>query len=210
MQGNNDTSVFNKIKLHKSKDFYNRFKFQVTPKANTTRISNYLVPFCNNDEEVSAFIKKVSLVREIKLKEFNFKVLHGILSCNLNLVRWKIRDSHECDICGETQTIEHLLYSCVYVRPLWQIVELVLEVDINFKHILGLDEQFEHDDIITIISFLIYKDWLLPSLQNKDRNSVIALSYFKAELTLRQRIYEECRSIEAAHIDKMKKLIANL
>ena len=62
----------------------------------------------------------------------------------------------------------------------------------------------------TIISFLIYKDWLLPSLQNKDRNSVIALSYSKAELTLRQRIYEECRSIEAAHIDKMKKLITNL
>ena len=210
MQGNNDTSVFNKIKLHKSKDFYNRFKFQVTPKANTTHISNYLVPFCNNDEEVSAFIKKVSLVREIKLKEFNFKVLHGILSCNLNLMRWKIRDSHDCDVCGETQTIEHLLYSCVYVRPLWQIVDLVFEVDISFKHILGLDEQFEHDDIITTISFLVYKDWLLPSLQNKDRNSVIALSYFKAELTLRQRIYEECRSIEAAHIDKMKKLIANL
>ena len=136
--------------------------------------------------------------------------MHGILSCNLNLMRWKIRDSHECDICGETQTIEHLLYSCVYVRPLWQIVGLVFEVDINFKHILGLDEQFEHNDIITIISFLIYKDWLMPSLQNKDRNSVIALSYFKAELTLRQRIYEECRSIEAAHIDKMKKLIANL
>ena len=73
MQRNNDTSVFNKIKLHKSKDFYNRFKFQSTPKANTTRISNYLVPFCNNNEEVSTFIKKVALVREIKLKEFNFQ-----------------------------------------------------------------------------------------------------------------------------------------
>ena len=120
-------------------------------------------------------------------------------------MRWKIGDSHECNICGEIQTIEHLLHSCVYVRNLWQIVELFFEVDINFKHILGLDEQFEHDDIITIVSFLIYKDWLLPSLQNKDRNSVIALSYFKAELTLRQRIYEECRSIEVAHIDKMKK-----
>ena len=70
---------------------------------------------------------------------------------------------------------------------------------------MGLDEQFEHDDIITTVSFLIYKDCLLPSLQNKDRNSVIALSYFRAELTLWQLIYEQCRSIEAAHIDKMKK-----
>ena len=195
MQGNNDTSVFNRIKLHKSKDFCNMFKFQSTPEANTTCISNYLVTFCDNDEEVSVFTKKVALVREIKLKEFNFKVLHGILPCNLNLMRWKIRDSHKCNICGESQTIEHLLHNCVYVWPLCQIVELVFEVDINFKRILGLDEEFEHDDIITIVSFLIYKDWLLPSLQNKDRNSVIALSYFKAELTLRQQIYEKCRSI---------------
>ena len=114
MQGNNDTSVFNKIKLHKSKDFYNMFKFQSTPKADTICISNYFVPFCNNDEEVSAFTKKVALVREIKLKEFNFKVLHGILPWNLNLMRWKIRDSHECDIYGKTQTIEHPLHSSVY------------------------------------------------------------------------------------------------
>ena len=96
------------------------------------------------------------------------------------------------------------------MRPLWQIVELVFEVEINFERILGLDEQFEHDDIITIVSFLIYKDWLLPSLQNKDRNSVIALSFFIAELTLRQQIYEKCRSIKAAHIDKIKNLIAYL
>ena len=91
MQGNNDTSVFNRIKFHKSKDFYNMFKFQSTPEANTTRISNYLVTFCKSDEEVSVFTKKVALVREIKLKEFIFKVLHGILPCNLNLMRWKIR-----------------------------------------------------------------------------------------------------------------------
>ena len=38
IQGNNDTSVFNKIKLHKSNYFYNMFKFQSTPEANMTHI----------------------------------------------------------------------------------------------------------------------------------------------------------------------------
>ena len=111
MQGNNDTSVFNKVKLQKSKNYYNKFKFQSTPQADSTRISNYLIPFCNNDEKVITFTKKVAFGKEIKLKEFNFKVLHGILPRNLNLMRWKIIDSPECDVCGETQTIEHLLYS---------------------------------------------------------------------------------------------------
>ena len=69
----------------------------------------------------------------------------------------EIRDSHECDLCGKTQAIEHLLHNCVYVRPLWQIVELVFYIGINFKCILGLDEQFEHGDIITIVSFLCTK-----------------------------------------------------
>ena len=156
--------------------------FRLHPKLIQHALAIFFIPFCNN-EEVIAFTKKVAFGKEIKLKEFDFKVLHGILPCNLNIMRWKNSDSHECDICGETQSIEHLLYSCVYVRPLWQIVEHVFEVDINFKCILGLDEQCEHDDIITIVSFLIYKDWLLPSLQNKNRKSTIALSYFKTELT---------------------------
>ena len=86
MQGNNDTSVFNKVKLQISKNYYNMFKFQSTPQANTTRICNYLIPFCNNDEEVIAFTKKVAFGKEIKLKEFNFKVLHGMLPCNLNIM----------------------------------------------------------------------------------------------------------------------------
>ena len=94
--------LFNRVKLRKSKDYYNVFKFQAAPQTDKTRISNYLIPFCNNDEEVIAFTKKVALGKEIRLKEFNFRVLHGILPCNLNLMRWKISDSHECDICGET------------------------------------------------------------------------------------------------------------
>ena len=60
MQGNNDTSVFNRVKLQKSKDYYNMFKFQSAPQTVTTRISNFLIPFCNNDEEVIAFTKKVA------------------------------------------------------------------------------------------------------------------------------------------------------
>ena len=72
------------------------------------------------NQEIGSFTKKVAFAKEIKLKEFNFKVLHFILPCYLNLMRWKIRD-----ICAETQTIEQLLYMCVYVRHLWQIVEHV-------------------------------------------------------------------------------------
>ena len=123
---------------------------------------------------VRSLIIKVAFVKAIELKGFNFKVLHDILLCSLNLIWLEISDCHECDIFGETQTIEHLLYS-VYVQPLWQIVEHVFGVDIKFKCILGLDGQLEHDDIIKMFLFFLYKHWLLPSLQNKNRKSIIAL-----------------------------------
>ena len=160
------------------------FKLQSTHSADRLRISNYLMPFCDNDEEIYAFTKKVTLEKDIKLKEFNFKLLHGILPCNMNLMRWKIRHYDHCDVCGETQTIEHLLCKCQYVQPLWQVVKNVFDVDITFKCILGLEVAFEHDDVFTIVCFLIYKEWLLLSLENKDRNPVIALEYYKAEFQI--------------------------
>ena len=64
------------------------------------------------------FTTKVSLdlEREIKLREFNFKVLHGILPCNKNLKQWKVRISDHCDVCGQIQTIEHLPLTCLRLR----------------------------------------------------------------------------------------------
>ena len=194
-------------KSPKSKDFYGVFKLQLTSYANITRISDYLVPYCTANDEICAFTKNVSQENEIKLKEFNFKVLHGILPCNRNLMRWQIRQYDSCDVCGETQTIKHLLYDCSYVKPLWHIVNVVYGTNVNFKQILGLDEMFDHNAVTTIICFVIYKEWLLLSLDNKKRSPVIALAYFKNELNIRIEIYERCKSINSEHIERLKDLV---
>ena len=117
----------------RSKDFYNLFRSQITESANFLRISNYLAAYCEYDEEIIAFSRTVSDEKEIKFKEFNFKVLHGILPCNRNLMRWKIRYDDNCDVCGEVQSIEHLLYSCCYVKPLWQVGNTVYGISVNLS-----------------------------------------------------------------------------
>ena len=58
--------------------------------------------------------------------------------------------------------------------------------------------------------FSYVQEWLLLSLENKEINTVAALEYFEAELTLRGQIYEKCKCIKVAHIDKLSNLIANL
>ena len=194
----------------RSKDFYNIFRSQIIDSANFLRISNYLTGYCESDAEINAFSRIVSHEKEIKFKEFNFKVLHGILPCNRNLMRWKIRYDDNCDVCGEAQSIEHLLYSCCYVKPLWQVVNTVYGISVNFKQILGLDEMFSLTAITTIISFFIYKEWLLLSLKGKKRNPVIALCYFKNELNLRIQIYEKCGNIDEDYTESLKDLEVGL
>ena len=73
--------------------------------------------------------------------------------------------------------------------------------------LIGIKQQMNHT---TIICFLIYKEWLLLSLENRKRKSVIALDFFKNEVNLRLQIYEKCMCIDALHIDRMKELVLHL
>ena len=124
--------------LSKSKPFY------VILKNKIQNIEDYrtkfLVPHCSNVDAIYVDIRKFVSEKEIKLKEFNFKVLHGILACNVNLTRWKIKEIDECDVCRLPQTIEHLLFTCRYVAPLWRIVDSVFDITVSFETILGVDD----------------------------------------------------------------------
>ena len=175
----------NNIRCFRSREFYDMFKSQIIASDETLRISNFLASYCAADKEMQAFVAKVVQEKEKKLKEFNFKLLHGIMPCNKNLFRWKIRPYDICGVCQEIQTIEHLLYNCSYVKPLWNVVDFVFDTKVNFVQILGLDELFVHGSVTTLICFLIYKEWLLLSLENSKRNPLICLDYFKNEIKLR-------------------------
>ena len=67
---------------------------------------------------VKVFTKKIVLRKEIKVKEFNFKMFYGILPYNVNLRKRSIKISDQCDVCGMPQTKEHFVFSCCYVKPL--------------------------------------------------------------------------------------------
>ena len=54
------------------------------------------------------------------------------------------------------QTIEHILFSCDYVTPIWKVVVSVFHIIISFESILGVDNTCDYDNIITLVSFRIY------------------------------------------------------
>ena len=139
--------------------------------------------------------KKIVLQKAIKLREFNFKLFHGIQPCNVNLRKWGIKISNECDVCGMPQNNRTFkLFSCDYVRPLWRVVQSVFDIIISFESILGVD------NIVTLVSFLIYKEWLVLSLENKSRRSINTLQYFRNELSTRMTIYDLSKKLSVKEI----------
>ena len=195
--------------LRKSRDFYHTYlqqKLYSIGESSRDYLNRYNITR-DDDSYGHVFTKKVKFEKEIKLKEFNFKLLHGILPCNKNLEKWKIKPNDRCDVCGLSQTIDHLLYNCNYVRPLWRIIERKFGISLSFEQLLGLDPLFEYDSIVTIISFLIYKEWLLLSLENKQRKDNLNQMYFKNELKLRVEIYKLCKCIDQDHVDNLVEIM---
>ena len=78
-------------------------------------------------------------------------------------------------MCRLPQTIEQLLFTCRYVAPLWRIVDSVFGIDVSFETILGVDDFCEYDNIVTLVCFLIFKEWLVLSLENKSRKIIIII-----------------------------------
>ena len=68
----------------------------------------------------------------------------------------------------------------------------MFDINVSFETILGVDDFCEYDNILTLVYFLIYKEWQVLFLENKSRKSNIMLQYFKDELITRLKIYEKC------------------
>ena len=176
-------------------------------------MSPFLYPYCikNDNDERTVFVRRVCQEREKKLKEFNFKVLHEILHCGVNLKKWKISNTNICDVCDEEQTIAHLLFECEYLSGLWARVSEALDYDIVCDSVIcgTFDGNFQSNNIvITLVSFLIYKDWLLHSLESKKRPTLFNMELFKSELLLRMKIYEKCNMV--VHVNQIINLLSFL
>ena len=119
------------------------------------------------------------------------------MPCNSNLKKWKLKQSDTCDVCNQPQTIKHLLLDCTYSRPLWHIINSLFNINISFKQILGLDKSFRYNNLTSIVSFLIYKEWLVLSLKNEKRQNRLCIDFFKNELLLRNNI---CNCLKQCYI----------
>ena len=118
-------------------------------------------------------------------------MLHNILPCGTNLKRWKIKESSICSICQIDQDITHLLYTCRHVRHVWLRINNVLARNVRATHVIfGMEHDFNLNFIISLVSYIVYKEWILCEKNDIDRDNFNILGFISRELIYRHMIFK--------------------
>ena len=83
-------------------------------------------------------------------------------------------------------------------------------IEISFGKVSDTEDCNGYNHVLTLISFLIYKEWLLLSLESKTRQRNINLEFYKNEIELRRKIYELCAKYDIWDIENMNILLDHI
>lgn len=166
---NKEVNVLNE----KSSFFYKNIRGFKTPKLNV--IEKWESELQCSIIARDIFKRKIVCIKDKKLSAFCFKILHRILICGYTLHKWNKLSTSICSLCKTQHSVKHMLYDCANAQYTWSIVFKSLNLDVCWKDIvIGIG--IEHYDLlITQMSYLLYKAWILEINGKKVKNFKIFL-----------------------------------
>ena len=95
------------------------------------------------ESEINLIWKNVyDITNELKLREFQWKLLHRLLPCNKYLYFWKIKDTMLCSVCQEIDSLEHRFLNCSIAVRCWTKAKNVI------KRFVGKEIEISPSNII--------------------------------------------------------------
>lgn len=116
------------IQCSLSKEMYS--KIIKLRKESPTALKTYreYFPLLSDREVENMYILPRICTEDMKLKEFQFKILHRYLPTSVLLYKMKKVTSQKCTFCSVyNETICHLFFDCISIRGLWLLVQNALE-----------------------------------------------------------------------------------
>ena len=116
-------------------------------------------------EEWKRINRNLHNIKEIKLRDFQFKINNRILVTNTFLFKIKNKETNLCSYCNqEAETITHLLFSCEIASNFWKNLKQWFErkaninLQIDLKNIIfSSPSQILSSYILTVAKYYIYK-----------------------------------------------------
>lgn len=106
---------------------------------------------------------KVRSLFDKSVAEFNYKLLHNLLTTNLSVSKWDKNINGNCNNCNIPENIKHLIFECDLLMPLWRKISLILNIDVTWKLIVvgfiftSNKNTFILDNTLSFIACKIYK-----------------------------------------------------
>ena len=80
------------------------------------------------EEFKTLFSNLYKVTNNVKLRSFQYRMLHSAIVTKQHLFRWKITKNNLCYFCKEEkETITHLMYNCIKIQPVWKFVEKICD-----------------------------------------------------------------------------------
>jgi hypothetical protein len=106
-------------------------------------------------DEWKEIFRNVSVVKESKLRTFQYKIIYNLTPCRLYLKRIGKADSDRCPECGELDEITHYFGECRSLQPFWQnlanwwaeISQSRIEIDIRVIMFGGMSGDKLRDEL---------------------------------------------------------------
>jgi len=114
--------------------------------------------------------------------------------------------------CNTEESVIHMLYECIEAEALWSLVRNALRIEntLNvYMIIFGQGQNNSSNHLFSIITYYIYREWLVPSLENRDRIR-FQPAKFKTYLTYKANVYSNCRNPLWKDVCNELNLIRNL
>ena len=150
-----------------------------------------------NWELIYARAQKCNLNARIKF--FNYQILHRSLATNKKLMVFGITDNNQCDKCGITETIVHLLCECPSTNDLWRRLEQWMTINLRESVYLTNETILLGDNKISVIAnyiIIVTKHEIFKSKWTKKNIQIIdIIKRLKEYLVIEEYISKTTQNI---------------
>ena len=145
----------------------------------------------DEDQWISYFSMLKFTTRDTKLRWFQFRILHHILTTNRSVSKYMVNQSQLCTFCNNhSETIQHLFWHCEKVKTFWNELSTLIKQRCRNSHNFSFSENLVmfgqsdnvYTDEICNLMILLAKYFFYKC---KVQQSCLNLNYFVKEFYTR-------------------------
>lgn len=173
----------------KTKDIYVKLRNEKFVKPKAEYYWKNELSLDDNYDFSLTYLKKIKNILDKKIAEFNYKLFNRTMVCGNYLSKWHIDFKAECTVCNHIEDQKHLIFECNHVSDVWKEISRCIKKDICAKDIILGTGDAIIDYTLSIVCFIIYKEWIVCNDKNIKRSEHNILHFVKLELRNKINIY---------------------